>query len=107
MSEQARIAALQEKIRNSRIAMRLAGFVGFLSAFLGATGFGLHNSVVGVIGSGIMILSIVAVVASSYTANKLFKELENVGIQRCPKCGKQIPQGNFPFCPYCGATLEK
>ncbi len=24
----------------------------------------------------------------------------------CPKCGKAIPQGNYAFCPFCGASLK-
>ncbi len=25
----------------------------------------------------------------------------------CPKCGKQIPEGNCVFCPFCGTSLER
>jgi hypothetical protein len=27
--------------------------------------------------------------------------------RNCPKCGKQIPEGNCSFCPFCGTSLEK
>ena len=27
-------------------------------------------------------------------------------INKCPKCGKKIPQGNFGFCPFCGTSLN-
>lgn len=41
--------------------------------------------------------------------NKLARELLDtiVRIPPCPKCGKQIPQGNYAFCPFCGTALEK
>jgi Arc/MetJ-type ribon-helix-helix transcriptional regulator len=27
--------------------------------------------------------------------------------RKCPKCGKQMPEGSCSFCPYCGTSLEK
>jgi len=27
--------------------------------------------------------------------------------RNCPKCRKQIPEGNCSYCPFCGASLEK
>jgi len=27
--------------------------------------------------------------------------------RNCPKCGKQTPEGNCSFCPFCGTSLEK
>lgn len=29
-----------------------------------------------------------------------------ISIPKCPKCGKEIPQGNFDFCPFCGNSLK-
>jgi hypothetical protein len=28
------------------------------------------------------------------------------GIVNCPTCGKEIPKGNFVFCPFCGNSLR-
>ena len=25
---------------------------------------------------------------------------------KCPNCGKEIPQGNYTFCPFCGKSLK-
>jgi hypothetical protein len=33
------------------------------------------------------------------------EQLSN-GMRKCPNCGKQVPQGNFGFCPYCGTSLN-
>ena len=27
-------------------------------------------------------------------------------VGKCPDCGKEIPQGNFTFCPFCGKSLK-
>jgi len=24
----------------------------------------------------------------------------------CPQCGKELPEGDFNFCPYCGSSLK-
>jgi hypothetical protein len=29
-----------------------------------------------------------------------------ITIPKCPNCGKEIPQGNFEFCPFCGKSLK-
>ena len=38
----------------------------------------------------------------------LMNELNHLSIKIpiCPKCGKQVPEGNFAFCPFCGASLK-
>ena len=33
------------------------------------------------------------------------KQLTNRG-NKCPNCGKEIPQGDFGFCPFCGTSLK-
>jgi class 3 adenylate cyclase len=27
-------------------------------------------------------------------------------VTTCPSCGKELPPGDFPFCPFCAAPLE-
>ena len=40
--------------------------------------------------------------------NKLMKELERMAIDypKCSKCGKEIPSGDYEFCPFCAASLK-
>ena len=40
--------------------------------------------------------------------NQLVKcQLEKLkSIDKCPNCGKEIPQGNYTFCPFCGNSLK-
>ena len=40
--------------------------------------------------------------------NNLMKELEKMTIQRpnCPNCGRELSEGNFEFCPFCGKPLK-
>ena len=39
--------------------------------------------------------------------SSLIKEIEEMTIQtpKCNDCGKELPQGDFEFCPYCGKSL--
>ncbi len=32
-------------------------------------------------------------------------KLEDANRQSCPKCNKELPSGNFTFCPHCGSSL--
>ena len=116
MSEQARIAALQEKIKNSRSVERSANFAGIAGAVLSGIGFGLYfnlsrvigTQLLGVLGLIVMVLGLVGGQANKANTGKLIRELESIGakIPTCPKCGGQIPQGNYTFCPFCGAELK-
>ena len=40
---------------------------------------------------------------------KFKKELENIAssFSNCVNCKKEIPQGNFAFCPSCGHPIKK
>jgi hypothetical protein len=40
---------------------------------------------------------------------KMFFEIQQItrSIPKCANCGKEIPQGNFDFCPFCGNSLKK
>ena len=35
------------------------------------------------------------------------KETEIIPTLACHKCKKEIPKGNYMFCPFCGTTLER
>jgi ribosomal protein L37AE/L43A len=38
---------------------------------------------------------------------KTMKELKKVAIPTftCPKCGRQLPEGEYAFCPFCGSPI--
>lgn len=114
LSEEARLVYLQEKIKDAKRHERsgwIAFIVGVIFAVIGF-GFsdliGLGGTLIGVAG---IILAIVGVFESFYFLyqyNKSMKELEKMAIPtpKCPKCGKELPKGDFTFCPFCGASLK-
>jgi uncharacterized membrane protein YjjP (DUF1212 family) len=116
MSEQARIASLQEKIKEARNEERNYDIWASISGFSAGGGFALYFSlnrdlfflVLGIAGViGVLLFGTVSFLAKK-TKTQLMKELDSLSMKvpTCQKCGKQIPQGNFTFCPFCGTALE-
>lgn len=116
MSEYAKLIFLQEKIKETKGEIResmVLFIIGFFAVFLR---FILPEvthepSYIWILIIGVL-LTIFGGVRVSYYKHKynlLMKQLEIMAIKipKCPKCGKQIPQGSFAFCPFCGSALEK
>ena len=116
LSEQAKIASLQEQIRDARNAARTASIAAIVSAvFAGvfsALSFDMGNWEVlplVIIFAVAAFICLISEWSNNKTKNRLLMELDamSVKIPTCPKCGKQIPQGNYPFCPSCGSALDR
>ena len=115
MSEQARIASLQEKIKEARYGQILAMFAGAIGGIAAVLGFFSYSQsigewtilFVGIGGAVILMSGVMGVWIYEGRMKKLMSELENISVRTttCPKCGKQIPQANFAFCPFCGSPL--
>jgi hypothetical protein len=114
LSEQARLVYLQEKMRQAKREERFGTLI-FVTGVIFITIYTLLTQY-SPSPSGIWILVIGLVFAAlgfagigyySYQHMLLMKQLEKMTIKilTCPKCGKQIPQGNFTFCPFCGSPL--
>jgi flagellar motor component MotA len=117
MSEQAKIAYLQEKIKEARYSQALATIVGALGGIAAVFGlFSYFQSIggwnmlsMGIGGVIILVIGIIGIWIYEERLKKLQSELKNIGVRttKCPSCGKQIPQSDFAFCPFCGTALEK
>jgi len=111
LSKEAKVALLQQKISQASTnrwiayitAFVLTALIGFISGFLGFTeDFAL---IVGVVPF------VVCIAIGSYywiQKDQLMKELERMAIDypKCPKCRKEIPKGDFMYCPFCSASLK-
>ena len=118
MSEQAR-TALQEKIKNANKNIwvsLLPLFLGINSIIYGVLDLTLwHHAPMYSLDFMLIILGIACVmIGISITTphvwqyNRLKKELESIAtsFSNCPNCRKEISQGNFEFCPFCGNSLK-
>jgi len=114
LSEEAKIAYLQEKIKESR-GNQKGGWTLFILGIVDSViGFGFepilgqYGTFMGIAGIPLAGLGLGYGVYSNYQYQKLLQQLKEMAIvnPKCPNCGKEIPQGNFEFCPFCGKTLK-
>lgn len=114
MSEAARIALLQEVMkeakRNERagLVVCIAGIVvsvaGFSTTSLASNAFNL-----GILGIVIAALGFVVYLYYSRVYLRFVGQLASMAVKSaapCPRCGKAVPEGEFAFCPYCGFQLK-
>ncbi|MEM3551885.1 MAG: zinc ribbon domain-containing protein [Conexivisphaerales archaeon] len=114
MSEQAKLIYLQEKIKEAKGRER-SGMIAFIAGVIVASiGFAL-GEVLGegwtLMGIGGILAAVIGIVESfyyGYQHSKLLEQLKKMAeaLPACPKCGKEIPQGNYAFCPFCGTPLK-
>jgi ribosomal protein S27AE len=100
---------LQEKLKSVKRNERGADVVVILGVILAALGFAAGSTLWGVIGIITAAAGVFYSVTFSSYYNRLMKELEKMATpnSKCPKCGKELPNGNYRFCPFCGASLEQ
>jgi hypothetical protein len=115
LSEQAKIASLQERIKQERSKSRTLTIGTLISFLIAATGIvlfevfwgGLMSFSLVVLGVVLMILCSTTQSRANRTRNELLKELDSLSskVPTCPKCGKEIPKDNYIICPFCGSRL--
>jgi len=118
MSEQAKVAFLQEQIKDARGHARNGFIICLVGAVVASSGFASYAN--GMFGGGfaLLVLGIVGVAAAivglslgTYNEIKRIRWMNALGkiafpIPKCPKCGKEFPRGNLEFCPFCGNSLK-
>jgi hypothetical protein len=119
LSEEVKLAYLQEKIKDAKRNER----VGASGIVMGGVFVGVgivfniiwNNTVTMLGGISLIALGIFFFVFGIYVSGhyagqykNLMKELESMATSfpKCTKCGKQTPEGNFAFCPFCGVSLK-
>jgi hypothetical protein len=109
LSEQAKLTYIQEELREARNNEKWGYLLGFLGAVLAGVGFGWGSGLqaLGYLGILLAAFGFAWAIFCSYRGSKLREQLKTMAtkIPTCPKCGKQIPQGNYTFCPFCGSPL--
>jgi uncharacterized membrane protein HdeD (DUF308 family) len=117
VSEQAR-TALQEKMKDANkniwvsLLPVLLGIIFIVNGIFVLTEWHISFQIILLqitIGIACMIIGICMTIPYIRQYNRLKKELENIAtsFSNCPNCKKEIPQGNFAFCPFCGNPLKK
>ena len=112
LSEQAKLFLLQRKLEDIRKTRRnITISVIVLAVLLGVGGnlYGLDFGTVMILSLGLMVLGLFWSSMYSKQENAILGEIQRMArvMPKCSSCGKQIPEGNFDFCPFCGKSLEK
>lgn len=112
MSEQAKIAYIQEELKEAKGNQRHGSILVIVGAILTGAGFALADVSQSALYLGILgvLLVVSGIVYGAYyvaKVTKLKEQLKTMAIKIviCPKCGKEIPEGNYTFCPFCGSPL--
>lgn len=118
MSEQAQVVSLQEKMKKAKRmessgkTYSILGFILFAFGIVLSTFYSkMPPWTTWIILPGaifIMAFGLIEICVGATQYSKLSKQIKTLPIvtSTCSRCGKQIPQGDFEFCPYCGNLLE-
>jgi len=119
LSEQAKLIYLKERIEDARGSINIGLMLLIIGIVLAIIGFELRGVIQDVewafgwvlLGTIGIILAGTGFFATIYYGHQYDKLLDSLKIMAtpfltCPKCGKEIPQGNYVFCPFCGASLK-
>ena len=114
LSEAARIALLQEMMRDAKRNERgglLACLVGVVVSVAGFSTIPLvRNSLeLGVVGLVIGAVGFIVYLHYARLYSRFVGQLAHIAFKSavpCPRCGKILPEGEFGFCPFCGSSLK-
>lgn len=114
MSEAAKIALLQEVMREAKRNERAGFVVCIIGVIVAVAGFytnSLTSNALQLGTIGIVVAAIGFVVYLYYSRVYLrfvgqLASMTSKSATLCPKCGKALPEGEFAYCPFCGAQLK-
>jgi uncharacterized membrane protein len=117
LSEETKLAYIQERLREAKRHQRygtfltILGFI-FIILFLFSVFriwyLGSLNILVLLLGLGVFAWGLFENVRNDLKHRVLLDQLgRKTFATTCPKCGKDVPNVNFAFCPFCGVELER
>ncbi len=117
-SGQAKIAALQEELKKARSYARTLGILSIFFMMLMIVGFvitffypefgaRIGAPILGILGAIFFPLGAIGEWRANKTKMNLIRRLEEMSIKfsACPNCNKEVLQGAFEVCPFCGKPL--
>ena len=119
-SGQAKIAALQEELKKARSYARTLGILSIFFVMLMIVGFvitfffpefgaRIGAPILGILGAIFFPLGAIGEWRANETKMNLIRKLEEMSIKflACPNCNKEVLQGAFEVCPFCGKPLRQ
>jgi hypothetical protein len=113
MSEEAKVAYIQESIKQARSRVITGGIsivCGAIVLVFAAIAFSSLGAAAWVVGGIGVFLIVLGLSLSLYYANErsilqLQLKMRETKTLTCHNCGKPIPQGKYTLCPFCGSAL--
>lgn len=114
MSEAARIALLQEVMRDAKRNERGGLIACIIGVIVSVTGFSTTSLAenafnLGVVGIVIAAIGFVVYLYYARVYLRFVGQLASMASKSalpCSHCGKALPEGEFVFCPFCGSPLK-
>ena len=114
MSEAAKIALLQEVMREAKRNERGGLLVCIVGVVLAVAGFSTislaENSFnLGILGIVIAAIGFVVYLYYAHVYLRFVGQLASMISKSaipCPHCAKPLPEGEFAFCPFCGSPIR-
>jgi hypothetical protein len=119
-SGQAKIATLQEELKKARSYARTLGILSIFFVMLMIVGFvitffypefgaRIGAPILGILGAIFFPLGAIGEWRANKTKMNLIRKLEEMSIKflACPNCNKEVLQGAFEVCPFCGKPLRQ
>ena len=113
MSEEAKVAYIQESIKQARsrvIAGGISLVCGVALLVFAAVAFSLLGAAAWAVGGVGVFLIVFGLSLALYYANErsilqLQLKMRATKTLTCRNCGKPIPEGKYALCPFCGSAL--
>jgi hypothetical protein len=111
--EEAKLSYLKEKLDNIQRKQKYVALVLLILPFFV---FLIWDVVTETFDLGMLFIAVIAggtfsTIVSRYfgeRAERLARQIERMGFRtKCLNCNKEIPRGDFKFCPYCGTALTQ
>lgn len=114
MSEAAKIALLQEVMKEAKRNERGGFIVCIVGVVLAVAGFSTTSLApnsfnLGIVGIVIATIGFVVYLYYARVYLRFVGQLASMTSKRavpCPRCAKPLPEGEFAFCPFCGSPLK-
>ena len=109
MSGASKRVYLQERIKHAKNERRYGYIFGIAGTALAVFYFLVSQDWIWTaVGISLVAVGFALVFYYGKEYEKLMKELKQMptSTPKCPRCGKEPPEGKFSFCPFCGAQLQ-
>lgn len=108
LSEQAKIAYLQEKVKLAKRSQLISDVGAFFGVIVAVFGFWDGILILEILGITLFIIGFAGGTFYLKQYRNLMEDFRQMATASivCPECGQKVPQENYAYCPFCVAPLK-